>query len=209
MYQAAFTNCTELKGGDADYDGGCAFAEAWSEAYATACAEAIATAVAEVSTKGAGCQCTISGAALGTAIAHEYVSLCARVEQEVAAEACTFSEDPTQPPTLDSGIGRECFASSAGSLAAKARHTPLAAAAARLLARAAAPPRAAWCRVRCSHAVRAVCTRPRSAGCRRCAAAQQPLRPARKHAAAPCAQPARAGAGSGTGYGAAPPRCRR
>ena len=118
VFDVAITSCTELSGGDAAYDGGCAVASAYSKAYAEACGSAVAVAVAGISN----CECDVEVSALAAAVSAEFVQLMAKVEQKVWAASCNFEAVAGEGYTLDSGIARGCVATSTAQLVAEVRH---------------------------------------------------------------------------------------
>ena len=117
VFDVAITSCTELSGGDAAYDGGCAVASAYSMAYAEACGAAVAAAVAGISN----CECDVEVQALAAAVSAEFVQLMAKVEQKVWAASCNFEAVAGEGYTLDSGIARSCVATSTAQLVAEVR----------------------------------------------------------------------------------------
>ena len=93
-----------------------AMCRSFSSSFAEACAEAIASTVSKMSFKN--CGCDIEGEVMATAIAHEVATIFARVEQDVAAVACTESSDGVE---YVSHIGRHCLSQSTASLFASVR----------------------------------------------------------------------------------------
>ena len=117
VYNVAYTTCS-LKGGDVEFDGGCAVATSFGTAFAAACGEPTATALISISKET--CDCDLAAAVTAEGMAAEYRRIFAHVEQEVESVACT-DEGYDQ----ENGIGRRCIVNSVAKLSAQVRDLTL------------------------------------------------------------------------------------
>lgn len=111
VYNVAYTTCS-LKGGDADFDGGCAVATSFGTAFAAACGKATAAALVDIPKEACDCNITVTA----DAMAAEYRRIFAHVEQQVESVACTDAGYDQE-----NSIGRKCIVNSVAKLSAQVR----------------------------------------------------------------------------------------
>jgi hypothetical protein len=114
----AHTFC-KAKGGNAEYDGGCARAVAYADAYAKAQAESISIAFVDYTYgKSSHCHCDVSVEVQTKAITHELETIFAFYKTEVEARSC--SEDQYGTPDI-AYIKQTCWAGAFADMTVKVR----------------------------------------------------------------------------------------